>query len=60
MKIRIYNRLLQKKTKTQAKYQNGISYHLLLCFLAVNPAVRFISSFPDDFTWLLILTIQLS
>ena len=24
------------KTNTQAKYQNGISYHLLLCFLAEN------------------------
>ena len=32
------------QTNTQAKYQNGISYHLLLCFLAENETVRFISS----------------
>ena len=32
------------KTNTQAKYQNGISYHLLLCFLAENETVRLISS----------------
>ena len=32
------------KTNTQAKYQNGISYHLLLCFLAENETVKLISS----------------
>ena len=26
--------MILTKTNTQAKYQNGISYHLLLCFLA--------------------------
>ena len=34
----------KQKTNTQAKYQNGISYHLLLCFFAENATVRFISS----------------
>ena len=28
------------KTNTQAKYQNGISHYLLLCFLAENETVR--------------------
>ena len=34
--------MIPTKTNTQAKYQNGISYHLLLCFLAENEIVRFI------------------
>ena len=29
---------------SQAKYQNKISYHLLLCFRAENATMRFISS----------------
>ena len=33
--------LTKKKTNTQAKDQNRISYHLLICFLAVNAALRF-------------------
>ena len=36
-----------KYTNTQKqthKYKNGIFYHLLLCFLAKNATVRFISS----------------
>ena len=28
--------MILTKTNTQAKYKNGISYHLLLCFLAEN------------------------
>ena len=28
------------KTNAQAKYQNGIFYHLLLCFLAENETVN--------------------
>ena len=36
--------MILTKTNTQAKYKNGISYHLLLCFLAENETVRFVSS----------------
>ena len=36
--------MILKKTNTQAKYQNEISYHLLLRFLVENETVRFISS----------------
>ena len=39
-----YGYMIPTKTNTQAKYQNGISYQLLLCFLAENETVRFISS----------------
>ena len=31
--------MILTKTNTQAKYQDGISYHLLLCFLAENETV---------------------
>ena len=41
VEIQIYD--TDKKTTTQAKYKNGISYHLLLCFLAENVTVRLIS-----------------
>ena len=49
--------MILTKTNTRAKYQNGISYHLLLCFLAENEIVRFISSWGHecclyDFRWL--------
>ena len=37
-----YGYMILTTTKTQAKYQNGISYHLLLSFLAENETVRFI------------------
>ena len=37
--------MILTKTNIQAKYQNGISYDLLLCFLAENETVRFISSY---------------
>ena len=33
--------MILTKTNTQAKYQNGISYHLLLCFLTENETVSF-------------------
>ena len=33
--------MILTKTNTQAKYQNAISYHLLLCFLTENETVRF-------------------
>ena len=33
--------MILTKTNTQAKYQNGISYHLLLCFLAEATNVVF-------------------
>ena len=39
IEVRIYD---TDKKHTQAKYQNGISYRLLLCFLAENVTVRFI------------------
>ena len=39
-----YGYMILTKTNTQAKYQNGISYHLMSCFLAENETARFISS----------------
>ena len=44
MSVQRYGYMILTKTNTQAKYQNEISYHLLLCFLAENETVRFISS----------------
>ena len=44
MILKRYGYMTLTKTNTQAKYQNRISYHLLLCFLAENDTVRFISN----------------
>ena len=44
MSVWRYGYMTLTKTNTQAKYENGISYHLLLRFLAENETVRFISS----------------
>ena len=41
--------MILRKTNTQAKYKNGISYHLLLCFLAENETVSRVSTLKDFF-----------
>ena len=41
--------MILRKTNTQAKYKNGISYHLLLCFLAENETVSRVPTLKDFF-----------